>query len=61
VLDGRIWRIDTGVSAGIASGTAEVLEIVHSGNSDGTDRVRIISEKDGVVDWSEREVFMYDF
>jgi len=61
VLDGRIWRIDTGVSSGVARGIAEVVQIEHMAMDDGSDRVKVLSEVDGVVDGVEREVFVVDF
>ena len=49
LLAGRVWRIDTGVSRGIAGGRPEALEVRDDG------RVRVLLEHCAPVDAAERE------
>ena len=58
VLDGKIWRIDTGLSSGVAGGVAEVLQV--EGIEGGMDIVTVLSERDGAVEGEAREIFRYD-
>eukprot|EP00566_Odontella_aurita_P010861 CAMPEP_0113567350 /NCGR_PEP_ID=MMETSP0015_2-20120614/23229_1 /TAXON_ID=2838 /ORGANISM="Odontella" /LENGTH=381 /DNA_ID=CAMNT_0000469739 /DNA_START=123 /DNA_END=1265 /DNA_ORIENTATION=+ /assembly_acc=CAM_ASM_000160 len=43
-LQGRVWRIDVGMSKGMMNGTPEVLEIVSPGCAGGQDEIWVLTE-----------------
>mmetsp|Transcript_8962 Transcript_8962/g.12717 ORF Transcript_8962/g.12717 Transcript_8962/m.12717 type:complete len:123 (+) Transcript_8962:52-420(+) len=53
-LQGKAWRVDVGASAGVMSGTPEVLEIIHGGVKE-QDTINILS-RSGKKAATERQV-----
>lgn len=52
-LKGKAWRVDTGMSRGVAYGTPEVLEVAMK---DGKEVVAVLNARDGRVEGRERHI-----
>lgn len=53
-LKGKAWRVDVGASSGVMSGTPEVLEIIHGGDTE-QDTISILS-RSGKTAANQRQI-----